>query len=150
MTRGIAPLPETLAVPDTDPVYSTAADLRTVGKALCKVTNGTDKTVAITPQYTTSDDAAFEAAIDGTSQNIAAGATGHFIVTDPWSFVRAKVVAAEARRQAARSLSSGASSTREIEMQQQEQVQRAARRAALKDQERRARAALENGKLCRR
>lgn len=96
MTRGIAPLPETLAVPDTDPVYSTAADLRTVGKALCKVTNGTDKTVAITPQYTTSDDAAFEAAIDGTSQNIAAGATGHFIVTDPWSFVRAKVVAAEA------------------------------------------------------
>lgn len=96
MTRGIAPLPEDLAVPDTDPVYSTAADLRTVGKGLCKVTNGTDKTVAITPQYTTGDDATFEAAIDGTSQNIAAGTTGFFTVADPWSFVRAKVVAAEA------------------------------------------------------
>ena len=35
-------------------------------------------------------------------------------------------------------------------MQQQATVRRAARRAALKDQERRARAALENGKLCRR
>ena len=35
-------------------------------------------------------------------------------------------------------------------MQQQEKVQRATRRAVLKEQERRVRATLENGKLCRR
>lgn len=44
----------------------------------------------------------------------------------------------------------GTTSTRAIEMQQQVTVRRAARRAALKDQERRVRASLENGKLCRR
>jgi len=95
MTRGVAPLPETIAVPNTDPIYSTVADLRTAGKALCKVTNGTDKAVTITPQYTTGDDAAFVASIDGTPQNIAAGVIGHFVVTDPWSFARAKIVAAD-------------------------------------------------------
>ena len=95
MTRGLAPLPEALAVPNTDPVYSTVADIRTVGKALCKVTNGTDKAVTITPQYTTGDDAAFVASIDGTPQNLAASTTGYFVVTDPWSFTRAKIVAAE-------------------------------------------------------
>jgi len=95
MTRGVAPLPETIAVPNTDPIYSTVADLRTVGKALCKVTNGTDKAVTITPQYTTGDDAAFVASIDGTPQNLAASTTGYFVVTDPWSFTRAKIVAAE-------------------------------------------------------
>jgi len=95
MTRGVAPLPEALAVPNTDPIYSTVADLRTVGKALCKVTNGTDKAVTITPQYTTGDDAAFAASIDGTPQNPAAGVIGHFVVTDPWSFVRVKAVAAD-------------------------------------------------------
>lgn len=95
MTRGIAPLPETLPVPDTDPVYSTVADMRTIGRALCKVTNNTDQVIAVTPECTTSDDAEFAAGVEGTSQNIAAATTGHFVVTDPWSFVRVKIVAAE-------------------------------------------------------
>ena len=95
MTRGLAPLPETLAVPDTDPVYSTVADMRTIGRALCKVTNSTDKAISITPEYSTSDDQEFAAGVEGTSQNIAASTTGFFTVTDPWSFVRVKIVAAE-------------------------------------------------------
>jgi len=95
MTRGIAPLPETLAVPDTDPVYSTVADMRTISHVLCKVTNSTDKAISITPEYTTGEDEGFDAGVEGTSQNIAAGTTGYFVVTDPWSFVRAKIVAAD-------------------------------------------------------
>jgi len=95
MTRGIAPLPETLPVPDTDPVYSTVADMRTIGRALCKVVNNTDQVIAVTSECTTSDDAGFAAGVEGTSQNIAAATTGHFVVTDPWSFARVKIVAAE-------------------------------------------------------
>jgi len=35
MTRGVLPTPESVAVPGTDPVYSSIADLRTMGEAIC-------------------------------------------------------------------------------------------------------------------
>lgn len=95
MTRGFVPLPEVLPVPDTDPIYSTAADLRTFGRALCKVTNDTDKAIAITPEFTTADDPDFDAAVEGTSQNIATGKTDFFTLNDPWALARVKIVAAD-------------------------------------------------------
>jgi hypothetical protein len=61
MTRGVLPTPESVAVPDTDPVYSTAADLRTMGEAICRVTNSTDQTLTITVQTALGDDPDFDA-----------------------------------------------------------------------------------------
>ncbi len=43
MTRGLAPLPETLPVPDANAVYSEIADLRTMGAAIVKGYPDTDK-----------------------------------------------------------------------------------------------------------
>lgn len=60
MTRGIPPIPESIAVPGTDPVYSTVADLRTVGEAIARITNSTDQPVTVTVQTALADDPAFE------------------------------------------------------------------------------------------
>ncbi|MFA5674548.1 MAG: hypothetical protein WC912_08885 [Thermovirgaceae bacterium] len=60
MTRGIPPIPESIAVPGTNPIYSTVADLRTVGEAIARITNSTDQPVTVTVQTALADDPAFE------------------------------------------------------------------------------------------
>jgi len=60
VTRGIPPIPESIAVPGTNPIYSTVADLRTVGEAIARITNSTDQPVTVTVQTALADDPAFE------------------------------------------------------------------------------------------
>lgn len=59
MTRGIPPIPESIAVPGTNPIYSTVADLRTVGEAIARITNSTDQSVTVTVQTALADDPTF-------------------------------------------------------------------------------------------
>lgn len=99
MVRGVNTAKETVAVADTDPIYSDAVDLRTIGKVLCKITNNTDQTVTITPQFTTFDDEDFEASVAGNDVEIATTATGHFVSSDPWAYARVKCVAGGAPAQ---------------------------------------------------
>jgi len=119
MTRGIPPIPETIPVPDTDPVYSTAADLRTMGEAICRVTNSTDQTLTITVQTALGDDPDFDApnesgdgfvgaadvggiSVTGfvspatSTVTLAAGATTYSRVSGAWSYARVKATPAAA------------------------------------------------------
>jgi hypothetical protein len=117
MTRGIAPRPESVAVPGADPVYSAVADLRTMGEAVCRITNSTNKVVTVTMQTALGDDPTFtkpNEAGDGfvgatdlggisvtgfvspatSSVSLAAGATTFARVSGAWSYARVKGVAA--------------------------------------------------------
>ncbi|MFA7125351.1 MAG: hypothetical protein WC129_04910 [Sphaerochaetaceae bacterium] len=119
MTRGVPPVPEEVPVPDTDPVYSTAADLRAMGEAICRVTNSTDQTLTITVQTALGDDPDFDAPnesgdgfvgatdVGGISVTgfvspatsataLAAGATAYARVSGAWAYARVKGVAAAA------------------------------------------------------
>lgn len=117
MTRGIPPTPEEIAVPDTDPVYSSIADLRTMGDAICKVTNNTNKAVDATLQLVLSDDPTMTDPYEGgegtdtgeytvsgvisttagiAKATIAAAGTAYFRVRGPWAFARIKGEPAEA------------------------------------------------------
>lgn len=118
MTRGVPPRPEIVAVPDTDPVYSSIADLRTIGDAICKVVNNTNKAVDVTLQLALSDDptmtdpyeggegtATGEYTISGaisTTAGIAkatiaaSGGSAYFRVRGPWAYARIKGEPAEA------------------------------------------------------
>jgi len=60
VTRGIPPIPERIPVPGIDLVYSTIADLRTVGEAIVRITNSTDKSVTVTVQTALADDPTFK------------------------------------------------------------------------------------------
>ena len=117
MTRGIPPIPESIAVPGVAAVYSTVADLRGMGEAVCRVTNSTDKAVTVTMQTALGDDPTFtkpNEAGDGfvgaadlggisvtgfvspatSSVSLAAGATTFARVSGAWSYARVKGVAA--------------------------------------------------------
>ncbi len=119
MTRGIAPRPESIAVPDANPVYSSVADLMTVGEAVCRVTNSTDKAVTVTIQTALGDDPTFSKPnesgdgfvgatdIGGISVTgfvspatstvtLAAGATTYSRVSGAWSYARVKATPAAA------------------------------------------------------
>lgn len=117
MTRGIAPLPETLPVPDANAVYSEIADLRTMGDAIVKVVNGTNKAVDATLQLALGDDPTMadpyedgegtdtgeyvvSGAISSTAgiatATIAASGSAYFRVRGPWAFARIKGEPAEA------------------------------------------------------
>ena len=116
MTRGVLPTPESVAVPDTDPVYSSIADLRTMGEAIARVTNGTDLAITVTVQTALGDDPTFAkpnesgdgfvgvADVGGhsvtgfvtpaaASATLAAGATTYARVSGAWAFARIKAVA---------------------------------------------------------
>lgn len=116
MTRGVLPTPESVAVPDTDPVYSSIADLRTMGEAIARVTNGTDQAVTVTVQTALGDDPTFAkpnesgdgfvgvADVGGlsvtgfvapaaASATLAPGATTYARVSGAWAFARIKAVA---------------------------------------------------------
>jgi len=108
MTRGIPPVPETIDVENTDPVYSAVADLRTIGDAIVRVTNNTNKNVVVTLQLSISDDPAMAApyetgeAIDtgdrvisgpitpapAPTMTLAATAIGYMRVSGAWSYAR--------------------------------------------------------------
>lgn len=113
MTRGIAPRPESVAVPGADPVYSAVADLRTMGEAVCRITNSTDKAVTVTIQTALGDDPTFlrpNESGDGfvgatdvggisvtgfvspatSTVTLAAGATTYARVSGAWSYARVK------------------------------------------------------------
>jgi len=118
MTRGIPPVPETIDVENTDPVYSTVADLRTIGDATVRVSNDTNKTVAVTIQTAAGDDRAFshpcetgaiilsDTSVGGvvvsgffpsvvSSMDVPAGDTIYASVSGSFAFARVKGVAAE-------------------------------------------------------
>jgi len=117
MTRGIPPIPESIAVPGVAAVYLTVADLRGMGEAVCRVTNSTNKAVTVTMQTALGDDPTFtkpNEAGDGfvgatdlggisvtgfvspatSSVSLAAGATTFARVSGAWSYARVKGVAA--------------------------------------------------------
>lgn len=119
MTRGVLPTPESVAVPDTEPVYSTIADIRTVGEAIARVTNSTDQSVVVTVQTALGDDATFSkpnesgdgfvgvADVGGisitgyvtpaaASATLAPGATAYVRVSGAWAYARIKAVATAA------------------------------------------------------
>ena len=116
MTRGVLPTPESVAVPGTDPVHSSIADLRTMGEAIARITNGTDKAVTVTIQTALGDDPTFtkpNESGDGfvgatdvggisvtgfvspaaASATLAAGATAYVRVSGAWAYARIKAVA---------------------------------------------------------
>ncbi len=116
MTRGIPPIPETIPVPDANDIYSTIADLRTIGDALCKVTNNTNKAVDVTLQLALSDDPTMTAPYEGgestggdyvvsgvisatagiATATLAATGSAYFRAQGPWAFARIKGEPAEA------------------------------------------------------
>ncbi|HOD86126.1 MAG TPA: hypothetical protein PKK41_05895 [Methanoculleus sp.] len=119
MTRGIAPRPESIPVPNANPVYSSVADLMTMGEAVCRITNSTNKVVTILLQTALGDDPTFakpNESGDGfvgatdvggisvtgfvspatSSVALAAGATTYARVSGAWSYARVKATPAEA------------------------------------------------------
>jgi len=119
MTRGIAPRPESVAVPDANTVYSSVADLMTMGEAVCRITNSTDKAVTVAIQTALGDDPTFSKpnesgdgfvgatdvggiSVTGfvspatSSVVLAAGATTYARVSGAWSYARVKATPAEA------------------------------------------------------
>ena len=119
MTRGIPPIPESIAVPDANTVYSSVADLMTMGEAVCRITNSTDKAVTVTIQTALGDDPTltkpnesgdgFVGATDlggisvtgfvspaTSSVSLAAGATTYARVSGAWSYARVKATPAAA------------------------------------------------------
>ena len=119
MTRGIAPRPESVAVPDANTVYSSVADLRTMGEAVCRITNSTDKVVTVLLQTALGDDPTFSKpnesgdgfvgatdvggiSVTGfvspatSSVVLAPGATTYARVSGAWSYARVKATPAEA------------------------------------------------------
>lgn len=119
MTRGIAPRPESIAVPDANAVYSSIADLMTMGEAVVRITNSTDKAVTVTIQTALGDDPTFtkpNESGDGfvgatdiggisvtgfvspatSTVTLAAGASTYARVSGPWSYARVKVTPAAA------------------------------------------------------
>ena len=119
MTRGIAPRPESIPVPNANPVYSSVADLMTMGEAICRITNSTNKVVTILRQTALGDDPTFakpNESGDGfvgatdvggisvtgfvspatSSVVLAAGATTYARVSGAWSYARVKATPAEA------------------------------------------------------
>ena len=116
MTRGVLPTPESVAVLDTDPVYSSIADLRTMGEAIARITNGTDLPITVTVQTALGDDPTFAkpnesgdgfvgvADVGGVSitgyvtpatasATLAPGATAYVRVSGAWAYARIKAVA---------------------------------------------------------
>ena len=116
MTRGLAPKPETVAVPDAKDVFSSIADLRTIGDAICKVVNNTNKSVDVTLQLALDDDPTMTDPYEGgestggdyvvagvisatagiATTTLAATETAYFRVRGPWAFARIKGEPAEA------------------------------------------------------
>ncbi len=119
MTRGIAPRPESVAVPDANTVYSSVADLMTMGEAVVRVTNSTNKVVTVLLQTALGDDPTFSKpnesgdgfvgatdvggiSVTGfvspatSSVVLAAGATTYARVSGAWSYARVKATPAEA------------------------------------------------------
>ncbi len=112
MTRGLAPKPETVAVPDAKDVFSSIADLRTIGDAICKVVNNTNKAVDVTLQLALDDDPTMTDPYEGgegtatgeytlsgaisTTAEIAkatiaaSGGSAYFRVRGPWAYARIK------------------------------------------------------------
>lgn len=114
MTRGVPLPPETIPVPDANAVFSGAADLRTIGEAICRVTNLTSLAVVVTVQTALGDDPTFTrpndsgdgfvgaAGVGGISVTgfvspaystvtLPAGATTFARVSGAWSYARVKV-----------------------------------------------------------
>jgi len=114
------------AVPDANTVYSSVADLMTMGEAVCRITNSTDKavhrhdpgprsaTIPRSPKPNESGDGFVGATDVGgisvtgfvspatSAVNLAAGATTYARVSGAWSYARVKATPAEARPRAAR------------------------------------------------
>ena len=115
MTRGVPPTPESVAVLDTDPVYSSIADLRTIGDAICKVVNNTNKAVDATLQLALDDDPTMTDPYEGgestggdyvvagvisatagiAAATLATSGSVYFRVRGPWAFARIKGESAE-------------------------------------------------------
>ncbi len=117
MTRGVPPPNETIPVPDANDVLSAVADLRTIGDAICKVTNNTDKALDATLQLALGDDPALTDPYEGgeatntgeytvsgaisttagiAKATIAASGSAYFRVRGPWAYARIKGEPAEA------------------------------------------------------
>lgn len=116
MTRGVPPVPEEVPVPDANAVTSTIADLRTIGDAICKVTNNTNKAVDVTLQLALDDDPTMTDPYEGgestggdyvvagvisatagiATATLATSETAYFRVRGPWAFARIKGEPAEA------------------------------------------------------
>lgn len=117
MTRGVPPVPEEVPVPGANAVTSTIVDLRTVGDAIVKVTNKTNKALDAVLQLALDDDPTMAAPYEdgeGTDTGeyvvsgvisttagiakatIAAAGTAYFRVRGPWSYARIEGTAAEA------------------------------------------------------
>lgn len=119
MTRGVNVAEESVPVPGTDPVYSAAFDLRTIGEAIVRVTNNTDQDLAVTIQTAMGDDEGFaspNSSGDGfvgtsevgkvlvtgfvspatASRTIAAGGIEFVRVGGAWAYARLRAVAASA------------------------------------------------------
>ena len=116
MTRGVPPVPEEVPVPDANTVTSTIADLRTIGDAICKVVNNTNKEVDVTLQLALDDDPMMTDPYEGgestggdyvvagvisatagiATATLATSETAYFRVRGPWAFARIKGEPAEA------------------------------------------------------
>ena len=96
MTRGVNPdAIETIEIRDTNEHVSTTVDIRTVGRALCKIVNSLYQDISVTLQGTTFDDPEFEdpVSIGTNGLSVGAGETGYLTTNDPFSYLRVKVKA---------------------------------------------------------
>ena len=117
MSRGVNVAAESVPVPGTDPVYSSAFDLQTVGEAIVRATNSTDQSLMVTIQTAMGDDRQFSApnasgdgfvgvsAVGGIpvtgfvspaspSREIVAGEVAYIRVAGAWAYARLQAVAA--------------------------------------------------------
>lgn len=98
MTRGVNPdAIETIEIRDTADHYSTVMDIRTIGKAFCKIVNTLNQDVTVTLQGTTFDDPDADNPVD-LGENLTVGMyTTKFVSTSaPFSYLRVKAVASVA------------------------------------------------------
>lgn len=98
MARGVNPdVIETIEIRDTADHLSTVMDIRTVGKALCKLTNSLNQEVTVTLQGATFEDPTVTDPVDlNTGQAVAAGTTKYVSTSEPFSYLRVKAAAAAA------------------------------------------------------
>ena len=98
MTRGVNPVCiETLEIRDTSDHFSTVMDIRTIGKALCKISNTLDQKVTVTLQGATFEDPSATDPVDlDAGQTVAAGTTKYVSTAEPFSYLRIKAAAASA------------------------------------------------------
>jgi hypothetical protein len=88
IARGVNPITfETIEFLNTAPHYSTGMDVRTIGEILCKLTNTTNREVAITLQGATFEDPYFINLVDLVSNIVPAGTTTYVSTNEPVSYL---------------------------------------------------------------